>query len=108
VASLVALLRAVGRLALPCEDQVVYLEQLGGSVDELALEFSDGAVLIDQFVASGWLSADDGGRLREINEALTLMSGPENAALWTGASLCSAEEWRAVRNAARQFLAWVR
>lgn len=104
VGSLVELLRAVGRLALPCEEQIAYVRQLGGSIDELALEFGDWVVLVDQFVTHGWLSAGDAEKLREIDAALARMSGSENAALWTEAALCSAEQWSVIRSAARQFL----
>src|SRR5690606_23923257 len=68
VEPLVALLRAVARLALPCEEQIAYVRRLGGSLDELALEFNEGAALLDQFVAQGWLSTDDAEALRKIDE----------------------------------------
>lgn len=103
VEPLVALLRAVARLALPCEEQIAYVRRLGGSLDELALEFNEGAALLDQFVAQGWLSTDDAEALRKIDEALEAISGMGNASLWTEAALCSAEQWCAIRNAARQF-----
>lgn len=76
VGPLVELLRAAGRLALPCEEQIAYVRQLGGSIDELAFEFGDWVVLVDQFVTHGWLSAGDAVKLREIDVALARMSAP--------------------------------
>jgi hypothetical protein len=100
---LVALTRAVGRLALPCQDQIEFVRQFGGSLDELALEIGEGVALLEQFVEAGWLSQGDADRLRSIDQALERMSGPANARLWTEASLCQAPEWAEVRAAARRF-----
>jgi len=105
VGPLVALIKAVGRLALPCEDQIAYLQGLGtsGSADELALEFGEGTALLSQFVQAGWLAVADADKLRSIDQALKQMSGSDNAHLWTEASLCGAPEWESIRTSARYF-----
>ncbi len=61
VGLLVALLKAVARLALSSDEQVAYLNAIGvgGCADELALEIGDEVPLLPQFVEAGWLSEDE-------------------------------------------------
>jgi hypothetical protein len=104
---LIAFLKAVGRLALPPPEQVEYLRASGlvNDADELGLEFDEGFKMVPQFVESEWLATSDADRIKEINDILAAMSGPENAALWTEDALREAPEWQAVRRSARRFLA---
>ena len=53
------LLNAVAILASPLEAQLVWLERIGTLplIDELALEFDDGFVLMDQLVSDGFITA---------------------------------------------------
>lgn len=63
---LASLIRAIAMLALPAPHQIAWLEALGvgGSADELALEFHDGYLLVPQFVERQWLQAAVVGPLR--------------------------------------------
>lgn len=100
-----SLLRAVARLALPPEDQAVYLRDLrtAPSTDELALEFDYGYQMVNQFVRAGWLTSTEVGILQEINALLTKMSGHANAPLWTVDAL-TGPEWAKVRDLARRYI----
>src|SRR5687768_11247694 len=96
---LASLVRAVAMLALPASHQIAWLESLGvgGSADELALEFDDGYVLAPQFVERQWLDAAVVDPLRALNDLLQSMSGPGNAELWDAAALESSPRWSEVR-----------
>lgn len=108
-AHLTRLIRALAVLALPFEDQLVWLSSLGlpgqpQIVDELALEFDDGVRLSGQFVEAGWISGDARRPILELDQMLSEMSGPEQAWLWEVDSLHTAEEWVRVRGLARTAL----
>lgn len=107
VGLLVSLLKALGRLALPAEEQIAHLSGRGllPSADELALDLHDGAVLVPQFVAKGWLTSRDATVITAVDEMLERMSGPENVELWTVDALKQAPEWEEVRRRAREVLA---
>lgn len=107
VGLVVALLKAVGRLALPAEAQISHLCDRGlwPSIDEFALELHEGAVLVPQFVANGWLAPRDAAAITAIDEMLDRMSRSGNQELWTLDALTEAHEWEAVRCRAREILA---
>lgn len=104
---LVALIKAVSRLALAADAQIAHLHERGllSSADELALDLHDGVVLLPQFVASGWLTPDDASTITMLDEMLERMSGSENQALWTVEALKEASEWEEVRRRAQRVLA---
>lgn len=106
VGLLVDLLRAVGRLALPAQQQIAYLRRLGTfpNADELALEVSDGVGLLSQFVEHGWISPELAEAIRELDSVLTAMSDPSMKHLWTAEALVSAPEWERVRTQAQSIL----
>jgi hypothetical protein len=107
VGLLVALLKAVGRLALPAHAQLEDLQRRGllPSADELALDLHDGVALLPQFVANGWLDPQDASAIATLDEMLAQMSGSANNALWTGQALTEASEWEDVRRQARAVFA---
>lgn len=72
-------------------------------VDEFALELHDNALLLDQFVELGFLSAQDAAAVRKLDAQMEAMSGPENAALWTVEAL-DTSEWNNIRESARAIL----
>ena len=100
VPSLVNFVKAIGRLAMPAEQQVAYLEDIGTapSADELALEFDEGFVLLPTFVERGWLSAHDAKIAAAIDESLGRMSGEQGP--WDIADLATAPEWQEIRRLA--------
>jgi len=101
---LVALLKAVGQLALTANVQIVFLRERGLPIDELALGYHDGAVLVSQFVANDWLTPSEGAEIDKIDELLDGMSGQDKAQLWTEQALEESPEWEAVRSRAREML----
>ena len=86
-------------LAQPAEAQLQSLPDFVCKSDELALDF-----------AASWQTARDcleltfsstqRRALNELDEALALMSGPENAELWTDEALKVSPEWDRVRSLA--------
>ena len=107
VEHLVALLKAIGRLALPASAQRAQLRErnLRPSIDELALELHDMAILVPQFVAEGWLTPNDAAFITQLDQFLDAMSGPDQQRLWTEEALNTASEWEEVRRRAREVLA---
>ncbi|GAB3952508.1 hypothetical protein GCM10027614_56280 [Micromonospora vulcania] len=103
---LAAFVRATAVLALSPPQQVAWLESLEiqVSVDELALEFEDGHLLLPQWVEAGWLPPDAGSAFSAVDEALTGMSGADHAELWTVAALHEAPAWARVRELAARVL----
>ncbi|GAA1717735.1 hypothetical protein ACFTSF_41110 [Kribbella sp. NPDC056951] len=99
---LIALLRAVARLALPAADQEAYLAGIGVGdlADELALEVEDAPQLGVQL----GLTQAELDLLTAIDQLLDQMSGPGNEKLWRGPALHTDERWAQVRQLARQFL----
>jgi hypothetical protein len=104
------LVRSIAILALPAGDQAAWVESLGVGpvVDELALELGDGALLAEQFVEAGWLSACALSPLRALDALLADMSGPRNSALWDVSSLDSSPRWAEVRERANEVLRAIR
>lgn len=108
VRSLAAFLRSVAVLALDAPGQLGWLRSLGlgepGIVDEIALEFHDGYLLMWAFVGEGWLPEESRPALAELDRALTAMSGPGNADAWDVTALASDARWEHVRQLARDAL----
>lgn len=96
----------VARLGAPASRQVAYLRQLGvhPSVDELALEFHELALLAGGSAARGELTGAEAELVARLDARLDAMSGAEHAALWTPDALSSAPEWEGVRELARECL----
>ncbi|HEY1178485.1 MAG TPA: hypothetical protein VGF17_20200 [Phytomonospora sp.] len=94
-----AMTRLIGALALLAAEapaQISWLDRHDVPVDELALEFDDAFHLVSI------LDADEAAvaALREIDAALSAMSGPARAAHWTTEALAADAEWREVRRLA--------
>jgi len=66
-------------------------------VDELDLEFDDGWVLLNSFLEADLIPRAAVPALTRLDAALSQMSGPENANLWTTAALADRPEWDDVR-----------
>jgi hypothetical protein len=100
------LIRAVAVLALPAADQMDYLRSIGvpEGVDELALELHDGALLVPQFLAHGWLPQAAAEAIADLDRYLGTMSGSERASEWTTSALHDAKQWENARQMARQVL----
>jgi hypothetical protein len=100
------LIRAVAVLALPAANQTDYLRSIGlpEGVDELALELHDGALLVPQFLARGWLPPAAAEAIADLDRYLGAMSGSERASEWTASALQDGKQWENVRQLARQVL----
>ena len=106
VKALTSFLRAVAILALPADGQIAWLHSLDlpgqpHYVDELALEFDDGYLLLPQFVTKGWLAQQATEPLAALDVLLSDMSGSEHAELWTLDALATSPLWIEVRHQAR-------
>ncbi|VTS05173.1 hypothetical protein [Tuwongella immobilis] len=100
------LILAVRLLSFEANEQLRELSRLEHPVgiDELALQFDDQAILVDQLVAAGQVSEEQQAIVRQIDELLRDMSGEVNAALWTPDSLRTSPLWANVRQLAKAFL----
>lgn len=107
-AALAKLVRSIGVLGLPFEGQAVWLSSLGlgeaDLVDELALELGDGALLVGQFLAAGWLRPEAGEIIRELDTFLADRSGPAHRDFWTVQALRDEPGWIQVRELALKAL----
>ena len=99
---LATFVRATAVLALAAAQQETWLASLDIQVpvDELALEFEDGHLLLPQWVDVGWLPADAVPAWNALDAALTAMSGAANGELWTLTALHQAPEWARIRELA--------
>ena len=73
-------------------------------VDELALSFEDGHLLLPQWVSAGWLPVEATPHFAAVDAALSDMSGAEHAHLWTVEALRDTPEWARVRELAARAL----
>jgi hypothetical protein len=89
---------------MDADQQIEWLDSMGLPVDELALEFDDGRLLIGQFKELRWVPPDLEVVARPLDSLLAEMSGEHNAALWTEDGLRLAPEWAQVRGLARDVL----
>lgn len=93
---------ALVRLAASSSDQLTYLQTLLSypSVDELALDLYELVLLADLRVREGVISESVRDAVQAVDQKLDVMSGPDNAHLWTPEALLTAPEWQQVRNLA--------
>lgn len=92
---------AVNRLADTAENQIAWMKKKRLPADELALEFSDWAVLVPQLVIAGHLAPDANTAIEALDQQLIRISGEANAALWDDQALQESPEWAKVRELAR-------
>lgn len=97
---------SVARLGAPARRQVAYLRRLGvhPSVDELALDFHELALLADTNAVRGELTDSEAELVARLDAKLDAMSGTDRAELWTPDALASAPEWDDVRELACECL----
>lgn len=97
---------SVTRLGAPAWRQVAYLRRLGvhPSVDELALDFHELALLAASCAARGELTGAEAELVARLDAKLDAMSGTDRAELWTPDALASAPEWDDVRELACECL----
>lgn len=88
------LMSALSRLAAPADSQLKWVSELGGSLDELGLEFDDVAHAI-----IGQELVDPGHRvaLQELEAQLQRLSPPQD---WTPEALLESEKWQVIRSRA--------
>jgi hypothetical protein len=96
------LTRTLALLAASAEQQLAYLKQLGGSNDELGLEFDDVAGAAARLPT---MSPDLAVAVGTISDTLKTMSGSTNAELWTDEAIRSDARWEHVRELAKKALA---
>lgn len=103
---LATFVRATAVLALTATQQEAWLASLDIQVpvDELALEFEDGHLLLPQWVEAGWLPSQAVPAFAAVDTALTGMSGKGHSELWSIAALHEASEWGHVRELAAEVL----
>lgn len=100
------LVTSLRRLAAPADVQVRYLMDLGvyPSVDELALELHELALISRQQVVVGEISMAEYAAVDKLDRQLGSFSGTKNASVWAADALASADQWRRVRDAASECL----
>ena len=92
-------------LSLSSCEQIRYLKEIGGvSVDELALQFEDIAVLAAEKYDKGEISDDLFKLIGSLDEKLENMSGSDKEDLWTEKALASSNDWKIVREIAEMCL----
>jgi hypothetical protein len=93
------LVEAVKRLAAPPDEQRAHLRSLdtSPSLDELGLEFDD----VSGLQGGVTTSTPWGMALNELSAALSAISGPDHAELWTVDAL-DGREWAEIRALARR------
>lgn len=101
------LLDSLNALALPADEQLQHLKNLGGAqvvlgIDELALEYSDLVLLLDQHRNDLGIGSELANDLRRLDELLDSMSGAQNAVLWSPVALRESCDWKRVRELARK------
>ncbi len=85
-------------LAADFEIQVSVLPSFVHIPDEVAMTFGDDAFLLaDQVLRAGRITQEQYDKLKEIDEALSQMSGQEHGELWTLDALRSRPEWQKIR-----------
>ena len=91
------LLKALARLAAEPAEQIAHLERLGASpsADELALEFSEGVLLVPQLVEVGLLTSAEADLLYALDERLNRLSGPNGP--WHMDDLRTHTAWAEIR-----------
>lgn len=98
-----ALMQILKVLSAPAEDQVKYLQLIGGaSVDELALEFEEVWLLASSALESNEIREYQYDALKNLNEKLDQLSEVGNDEIWTESALFKNEEWEEVRSLAKE------
>lgn len=84
-------------------EQLRYLPALGTLplTDELAIQFGDAVLLLNQVLDAGLVSEETAAELRTIDEKLKAISGPSNSRYRTPEALGESVEWREFRQLAR-------
>ncbi|WP_433216368.1 hypothetical protein [Microtetraspora malaysiensis] len=104
------LAEALVLLAAPAERQHDWCERCRLPEDELALIFDDvygWAIWMVDEQQPGLLTLETKALLDGIDRALTAMSGPEHAEVWTCEGLMSDPRWEQVRILARRAVAGI-
>jgi hypothetical protein len=96
--------RTLTLLAMPAEEQLAYLAELGGSLDELGLEFDDIGGSAAGLQRAGRLAPAQVAAIGAIRDQLKSMSGTANAMLWRKEAIQTDERWHRVRELAKEAL----
>ncbi len=91
-------------LAADYETQVATLPSYVHIPDELALNYHDCILLMDQITKSGLLNERVATRLTELDSELAEMSGANHASLWTLNALMHDDTWNGIRQQAIEIL----
>lgn len=94
----------IERLSRPAGEQESYIDSLGVSIDELALEFDDAYKAIQHMLDRVGVSTDGADHLSSLDAQLEEMSGSERSALWTRQALRESPEWKLIRARAKSAL----
>lgn len=105
-ALLAQFVRDLALLALPAADQTAALKTFGTwpSLDELALSFGDGVLLLPQFVEQCWVSEGFASAVKEIDVIFDELSGEKSSWFWEAEALENSVEWRGIRSYALRAL----
>ena len=106
---------AIGVLAAPPEEQLLYLVEIGHvddsrpidkltNVDELGLQFEDAAYLAPALLRNAELTVKAGKCIEELNDFMSRVSGTENRAFWTIHALNEDSRWHQIRVMAQDCL----
>ena len=93
------LIESLRALAAPADVQCARFPDSVVRADELALDFAD-AFLLVRDCPQMMLSSHQEDALTDLDLALSAMSGPAHAQLWTEAALREHADWRAIRRLA--------
>lgn len=107
--------RAIANLARAADEQAEYLDTLlspvtGGASaasygnDELALQFEDYFVAVENMLAAGEISQDEIAAAKPLEALLLKWSGQSNADFWTREALFEDNRWAEVRKCAGEVL----
>jgi hypothetical protein len=97
-------------LALSAEEQVQFLKEIGGQdylylpVDELALEYYEIILLLDQYREAANISEAAEAALRDLDKHFQSFSGHVKKELWAYDALSKQPIWETARVKARQCL----
>src|SRR5574341_1587583 len=96
------LCRTISMLAASADEQIEYLKgyRVLPGIDELALEFDDVYVMVPQLVEQGLITTEQCEAVDSLSDKLKVMSGMQNAHLWTPDALISSPEWADIRRLA--------
>ena len=95
--------QSVQALALPATTQLALFPDFVCKAEELALGFDHWWLCVSSR-ATGVLMGDQQRLLQEIDSRLSLMSGAENAQLWSDDALRTDPAWQRVRQLAQETL----